>query len=96
MAKDETYFERGREYYKATNSPVWPSRLREHPSAKPGDQQHLGPLIEDSYVQFLLKGLDELEKKTRPSLGTESAKQKDLAAFEALKTVASLAEYVAG
>lgn len=96
MADDETYFERGREYYKATDNPVWPRRHREHPSAKPGDQQHLGPLIENSYVQLLLERLDGLEKKTRPSSGADSAERKDIAAFEALKFAGDLVRHVAG
>lgn len=93
---EETYVERGREYYTATNHPVWPHRNREHPSAKPGDQQHLGALIDTSYVRLLLGRLDDLEKRTRPSSGDDASKRKDLAAFEALQFAGRLVEYVAG
>jgi hypothetical protein len=42
MADGETYFDDGRECYKATGNPVWPSRHRESPSLKPGDEEHKG------------------------------------------------------
>jgi hypothetical protein len=94
---DETYFsDRGEEFYAGTYTPVWPSRHRERPTAKPGDQQHLGPLIETNYVRLLLNRLDELEKKTRPSGGDGTTKYKDLSAFEALESAGRLVEYVAG
>jgi hypothetical protein len=63
MAGDETYFDDGREYYKATGNLVWPKRHRERPPLKPGSEEHKGPLIEESYVQLLLERLDGLEKK---------------------------------
>jgi transcriptional regulator with XRE-family HTH domain len=96
MADDETYFENGREYYKATGNPVWPSRHRERPSLRKGDEQHKGPLIETSYVRLLLERLDGLEQKTRPSSGDLNAERKDLAAFDALKFAGNLVRYVAG
>jgi hypothetical protein len=92
----ETYFENGREYYTATDNPVWPRRHRERQSAMPGDKQHLGPLIETSNVRLILERLDALEQKTRPSSGVMSAERKDLAAFEALKFAGNLVRYVAG
>ena len=96
MSNEETYLFNGREYYKATDNPVWPGRHREHPSAKPGDLEHLGPLAENSYVRLLLERLDSLEKKTRPSSGSHSAERKDLAAFKALHVAGELVEHVAG
>jgi transcriptional regulator with XRE-family HTH domain len=96
MADDKTYLADGREYYEATDSPVWPRRHREHQSAKPGDKQHLGPLIETGYVRLLLERLDGLEQKTRPSSGDISAERKDLAAFQALKWAGNLVQHVAG
>jgi hypothetical protein len=96
MDEEETYVERGRQYYAETGFPVWPSRHREHPSAKPGDQEHLGPLANSSYVRLLLDRLDNLEKKTRPSAGSVSAERKDFAAFEALELAGDLVEHVAG
>lgn len=96
MDEEEIYVDRGRQYYAETGFPVWPSRHREHPSAKPGDQEHLGPLADSSYVRLLLDRLDNLEKKTRPSAGNVSAKRKDLAAFEALEWAGHLVKHVAG
>lgn len=96
MADDETYFENDREYYKATGHPVWPSRHREHPSLKPGDQQHKGPLSDTQYVRMMLERLDKLERDTRPSAGPQTATGKDGAAFEALHFAGKLVEYVAG
>lgn len=94
---DETYFENGREYYKSTNRRVWPHRNREHPSLRPGDEQHLGPLIDTEYVRLLLDRLDHLEKKTRPSASWDDvAEGKDLAVFEALRFAGDLVRYVAG
>jgi hypothetical protein len=96
MATDETYFENGREYYKATDAPVWPGRNREHPSAKPGSQEHHDPLIETAYVKHLLARLDDLEIGTRPSGGEVTAARKDIEAFEALNIAGQLVQYVAG
>lgn len=96
MADNATYFVNGREYYEATHDPVWPRRNREHPSLKPDDKEHLGPMIENSYLRLLIDRLDSLEKKTRPSSGASSAEGKDFAAFEALKYAGKLVEYVAG
>ena len=94
---NETFFDNGREYYKATNRRVWPHRDREHPSAQPGDEEHLGALIDTKYVRLMLERLDELEKKTRPSASSgDVAEGKDLAARQALKTVGDLVRYVAG
>jgi hypothetical protein len=96
MANDETYSENGREYYKATGAPVWPGRNREHPSARPGDEEHKGPLFENSYVRHMLVRLDDLEKKTRPSSGEAGAARKDIEAFHALRIARDLVKYVAG
>jgi hypothetical protein len=93
---DQTYFENGREYYTATDNPVWPRRHRERQSLKPGDKEHLGPLIESSYVRLIFERLDALEQKTRPSSGDTSAEEKDFSAFEALKFAGDLVQYVAG
>lgn len=96
MATDDTYFENGREYYKATDNPVWPGRNREHPSAKPGCREHHGPLIETAYVRHLLARLDDLEIGSRPSGGDVTAAGKDIDAFQALRLAGQLVEYVAG
>lgn len=96
MSNDETYFEKGREYYRANDNPVWPGRHREHPSAKPGDQEHLGKLVDTKYVKMMLNRLDELEAKTRPSAGASSADGKDLAAFGALLEIQRFTKHVAG
>lgn len=93
---DESYFENGREFYAGTYRPVWPRRNREHPSAKPGCQEHLGPLIDTHYVRLLIDRLDKLEQQTRPSLGEVSAEAKDHAAFSALAFASDLVEAVAG
>src|SRR6516164_2513096 len=94
---NETFFDNGREYYKATNRRVWPHRDREHPSAQAGDEEHLGALIDTKYVRLMLERLDELEKKTRPSASSgDVAEGKDLAAREAMTTVAHLVRYAAG
>ena len=96
---NETFFDNGREYYKATNRRVWPHRDREHPSAQPGDEEHLGALIDTKYVRLMLERLDELEKKTRPSASASSgdaAEGKDLAARQAMTIVAGLVRYAAG
>jgi hypothetical protein len=96
MAEEQIYLDRGREYYKATGNLVWPSRHREHPSLKPGDQEHLGALKDCSYVRMLLERLDKLERETRPSGKGQTAAEKDLNAFQALRTAGKLVEYVAG
>ena len=95
MADHETYFDRGREFYTITNNPVWPGRHRELPDQTPGHPIK-GELAEDGYVRLLLNRLDNLERKTRPSTGEESAKGKDLAAFSALEIAGELTEHVAG
>jgi hypothetical protein len=93
---DETYVENGRLFYRASGNRVWPRRNRQFPSAKPGDEQHKKPLIEDSLVKILLEQLDGLEKKTRPSCGEETAAGKDYAAFHALHVAGDLIRYIAG
>src|SRR6202140_644747 len=88
---DETFFNaRGQEFYKDTNEPVWPHRVREWPG------EIACPLIEDTYVSHLLGRLDELEKQTRPSGGTVTSKSKDMAAFDALELAGELVAAVAG
>lgn len=96
MATDDTYFENGREYYKATDNPVWPGRNREHPSAKPGCREHHGPLIETALVKVLLARLDDLEIGSRPSGGEVTAAGKDNEAFSALSIAGQLVRCVAG
>jgi hypothetical protein len=93
---DEKYIENGREYYRASGNRVWPRRNREHPTAKPGDQQHTKPLIENELVRALIERLDSLEKRTRPSGGEETEHGKDLAAFQALHFAGDLVRHVAG
>jgi hypothetical protein len=90
---DETFFDsNGQEFYKDTNNPVWPHRLRELPKASEPNQA----LAEDNYVSYLLGRLDELEKQTRPSGGSTTSKRKDLAAFDALEISGELVRHVAG
>jgi hypothetical protein len=72
--------------------PVWPHR-RLSPSST--DDERKRQQIEDPYVSRLLKRLDELEKKTRPT-GPASAKGKDAAATEALICAGELTSRVAG
>ena len=88
---DETFFNaNGQEFYKDTNEPVWPHRVREWPGT---DER---PLIEDTYVSYLLGRLDELEKQTRPSGGSPTSISKDMAAFDALELAGELVAAVAG
>jgi hypothetical protein len=99
MADEETYFENGREYYSATDGPVWPQRYRELPSIAPTEAEaarQKGPLIDTDYVHMLIDRLDELEKQTRSSLGSGSEERKDLAAFQALRAAGDLVQHVAG
>jgi len=49
-----------------------------------------------TFIAYLLERLDELERQTDPSVGSESAKQKDDAAFEALTIASELIQSVAG
>jgi hypothetical protein len=99
VAGDETYYENGCEYYSATNRPVWPQRFRELPSIAPTEAEaarQKGPLIDTDYVRMLIDRLDELERQTRPSLGSASEERKDLAAFQALRFACDLVRHVAG
>ena len=48
------------------------------------------------YITSLLNRLAELERRSDPSGGTNSAKGKDLAAFDALETAGELVRTVAG
>ena len=50
----------------------------------------------DKYISVLLARLAELEKQTNPAGGDETAKGKDLAAFDALQTAGELVRAVAG
>ena len=50
----------------------------------------------EEYISALLRHLAELEKKTNPSGGAESAIAKDLRAFDALQTAGELVRAVAG
>jgi hypothetical protein len=54
------------------------------------------PFAQDKYILSLLDRLSQLECDTRPSLGSKSAKKKDLAAFEALEAAGKLVAAVAG
>src|SRR5271163_1769507 len=53
-------------------------------------------LNEDKYVKLLMDRLQELKQKTHPEGGSKSAKNKDLAAFEALQLAGVLVQCVAG
>ena len=83
----------GQEYHTGTGFPVWPHR-RTSPTSTADEQSRAQ--IEDSYVSYRLKRLDELEKMTRPIGGLTSAKGKDLAAFEALESAGELTARLAG
>jgi hypothetical protein len=54
------------------------------------------PFAQDKYILSLLDRLSQLERDTRPSLGSKSAKKKDLAAFEALEVAGQLVAAAAG
>jgi hypothetical protein len=91
---DETFFDaQGQEFYKDTNEPVWPHRIRERPKTDGAVER---PLVEDTYVSYLLGRLDGLEKQTRPSGGMGTSKAKDMAAFDALELAGELVASVAG
>jgi hypothetical protein len=53
------------------------------------------PFAQNEYILFLLDKLSQLERSTRPSLGSESAKAKDSAAFDALELAGKLVAAVA-
>jgi hypothetical protein len=72
------------EFYKP-GRPVWRKRNAEH-----------RPEAHRKYVSSLIKTLEELEEKTRPSGGAETELGKDLAAFQALKFARYLVDAVAG
>jgi hypothetical protein len=92
MSDEHVFSDRGQEFFTADGNLIWPARHRElRDFAGKGVS-----LAEDSYVRQLLGELDTLEQKTRPSIGSESAKGKDLAAFRTLKIARQLVEHVAG
>lgn len=93
---DDTYWQSGQEFYRSNGWPVWPNRHRELPSIQGNDEKPKGDLLENGFARLMLSHLDEAEKKTRPSLGDQSAQAKDLAAFSALKDAAWLIHHVAG
>lgn len=73
--------------------PVFRNRHRERPHLPESNEK--GPLEESRFVTGILKQLDRLEQKTRPSGGAD-ARGKDLAAFDALSKAAWLVHHVAG
>ena len=74
------------------NPPVHDNRHRERTDRR--TKKARGPLREDTFVLKLLEQLDQLEAETRPS--SSDPHQKDLKAFQALKSAAWLTSYVAG
>jgi hypothetical protein len=93
MSKDQTYFKKGREFYTASNRPVWRQRHRELPDPRTGEPR--GDLRDDPAVVNTLKQLQDMEERTRPSSNV-SPSDKDLNAFRALHTGARLLRYIAG
>jgi hypothetical protein len=75
-------------------STKWPMRHRERPDIITGAPK--GSLAQDKLVLELLKQIQECEIASRPSGGAATAKNKDMAAFEALGLAAWLVEYTAG
>src|SRR5271169_837796 len=66
-------------------NPVWRKRNAER---RPSEHR--------KHVTRLIKTLEELEEKTRPSVGAKTERGKDLAAFRALQTAGKLVDALAG
>src|SRR5271169_4788107 len=66
-------------------NPVWRKRNAER---RPSEHR--------KHVTRLIKTLEELEEKTRPSVGAKTERGKDLAAFRALQTAGKLVNALAG
>lgn len=86
--------EDGVEIYADNLDLVWRSRRQELPDVRTGGPR--SAFKDDPYVTLLLDRLEKLERETRPSGGEQTAKGKDLAAFQALKFAGQLVEYLAG
>ena len=92
--QDKTFFDdRGQEFYKDSNRPVYPHRNLSTPPNSEGKER---PLSENPHALGLLNRLGELEKRTRPEGGPSTSQGKDLAAFDALCAAGELVRYVAG
>jgi hypothetical protein len=83
----------GQEFHPGTLFAVWPHR-RVTPTSTADEQSRAQ--IDEPYVSYRLKRLDELEKQTRPIGGPTSAKGKDMAAFEALACAGELTSHLVG